>query len=57
MSLDEFRQQIRKLTTAQLEDRIEMYEESPSRGVTDEVILECYKTEMERRFLAWEAQQ
>ena len=57
MSLDEFRKQIRQLTTDQLDARIEMYEESPSRGVTDEVILECYRTEMERRFLAWEAQQ
>ena len=57
MSLDEFKQQIRQLTTAQLEDRIEMYEESPSRGVSDEVILECYKAEMERRFLVWEAEQ
>ena len=52
MSLDEFRRQIRQLTTEQLDARIEMYEESPSRGITDEVILECYKTEMERRFLA-----
>lgn len=57
MSLNEFRQQIRQMTTKQLEDLIELYEESPSRGISDEVILECYKTEMERRFLAWEAEQ
>ena len=57
MSLEEFRRQIRQLTTQQLDARIEMYEESPSRGITDEVILECYKAEMERRFLAWEAHE
>jgi len=55
MSLNEFRQQIRQLTTQQLEAKIELYQESQSRGITDEVILECYQAEMERRFLAWEA--
>lgn len=57
MILDKFRQEIRQLTTAQLDALIEMYEESPSRGISDEVILECYKTEIERRFLAWEAHE
>lgn len=56
MSLDEFRKQIRQLTTKQLDAKIEMYKESPSRGITDEILLGCYEAEMERRFLAWEAQ-
>lgn len=57
MSLDEFRQQIRRLTTPQLESKIELYQETQSRGITDEIILECYQSEMERRILIWEAQQ
>lgn len=57
MILSEFRQQLRQLTVQELEDKIALYQDSQSRGISDEVLLSCYEAEMERRILAWEAQQ
>jgi hypothetical protein len=55
MILDKFKEQLRDMSTHELEAVIAQYQESPSRGITDEVLLGCYEAEMERRFLAWEA--
>ena len=45
------------ISTKDLMDRIELYQELLSRSVRDEIILSKMDQEMERRILAWEAEE
>ncbi len=54
-SLTEFRRQLRELPLRELEAKIDLYKDLKSMGTRDQVLLECYVSEIERRFLAWEA--
>lgn len=54
-SLTEFKRQLRDLPLKELEAKIALYQDLKSRGVRDEILQGCYESELERRFLAWEA--
>ncbi len=53
-SLTEFKRQLRELPLKELEAKIALYQDLKSMGTRDQVLLGCYESELERRFLAWE---
>lgn len=56
-SLSHFREQLKTMPIRELDAKIELYSSLQSKGVRDEVLLNCYQAEMERRFAAWETCQ
>lgn len=56
-SLSHFREQLKTMPIRELDTKIELYSSLRSKDVRDEVLLNCYQAEMERRFAAWEACQ
>jgi hypothetical protein len=54
-TIAEFRQQLRSAPLKELLEHIDLYKSLASLGVNDEVRLSIMESELERRFLAWEA--
>ena len=55
MTTEQFKQSLRTLPIKELTDKIEYYTKFEPRGMNYQNMLNLYESELERRFLAWEA--
>lgn len=54
-ALSQFKLQLRDMPFKELEAKVQLYQDLKSMSTRDQVLLSCYESEIERRFLAWEA--
>ena len=51
----EYKEIVRNMPFKEVEGLLETYKNCQSRGVNDDMIMNILESEIERRFLAWEA--